>query len=206
MGRKYPNFDEIDCVQYFKSPRIPENLLDFDNFLSGTKKFLKASEIKIHDKIVKIPRKQAGFGGFTYYYNELIEPEKNELTATMKNLIEWFKENLNSPMELKTNFCFVNWYEDDTQYIGYHSDKEAMLDTTQPIISLSIYDDPKNSWPFRMRCKETGKTYEQCLGHGDMIVMFGDCQKKYKHSVPKLKSNKGQRINMTFRTILENYK
>lgn len=201
MQGKYENFDSIDCVKYIPSPKIPKELLNFDKHLSATKDVLEAVEILMGGRLVKIPRKQAGFGDFIFNYNSITHVGKNHLTEDMNSLIKWFKENIKSKPELETNFCFVNWYEDNSQYIGYHSDKETNLVTDQPIISVTLYDDPKNEWPFRLRCKKTGKTYQQYLKHGSIVAMLGDCQKRFTHSVPKLKSNKGQRINMTFRTL-----
>ena len=37
--------------------------------------------------------------------------------------------------------------------------------------------------------------------NGSLIVMLGDTQQYWKHSIPKEKRVKGPRINLTFRTM-----
>ena len=43
--------------------------------------------------------------------------------------------------------------------------------------------------------------YEFSLTNGSLIVMLGDTQQYWKHSVPKEDTVCGPRINLTFRTI-----
>ena len=45
--------------------------------------------------------------------------------------------------------------------------------------------------------------YELPLHHGDLVIMRGDTQKKWRHSLPKRLKVKEQRINLTFRFMKE---
>ncbi|MCL2729091.1 MAG: alpha-ketoglutarate-dependent dioxygenase AlkB, partial [Actinomycetia bacterium] len=42
-------------------------------------------------------------------------------------------------------------------------------------------------------------TVRQPLGHGDLIVMGGSCQRTWDHAVPKTRAGVGGRISVQFR-------
>jgi alkylated DNA repair dioxygenase AlkB len=41
------------------------------------------------------------------------------------------------------------------------------------------------------------------VGHGTLIIMVGTMQKFWKHEIPKTKETVGERINLTYRQIVE---
>jgi len=41
------------------------------------------------------------------------------------------------------------------------------------------------------------------VGHGTLIIMAGTMQRFWKHEIPKTKEPVGERINLTYRQILE---
>jgi alkylated DNA repair dioxygenase AlkB len=44
-----------------------------------------------------------------------------------------------------------------------------------------------------------GSTLRYPLGHGDLIVMGGSCQRTWEHSVPKTARPVGPRVSVQFR-------
>jgi alkylated DNA repair dioxygenase AlkB len=52
----------------------------------------------------------------------------------------------------------------------------------------------------KSRCPD-GDKLEVQLTHGSLLVMRGDTQRNYKHSLPRTKKSSGERINLTFRRI-----
>ena len=50
-----------------------------------------------------------------------------------------------------------------------------------------------------LRPKEGGETVRHALGHGDLIVMGGSCQRTWEHAVPKTARPVGPRISIQFR-------
>jgi alkylated DNA repair dioxygenase AlkB len=44
---------------------------------------------------------------------------------------------------------------------------------------------------------------ELILEHGSLLVMGGSCQHHYRHGVPKEPARAGERINLTFRRVLD---
>jgi alkylated DNA repair dioxygenase AlkB len=82
--------------------------------------------------------------------------------------------------------------------MGWHADDEPELGHEPVIASLSLGD----TRVFRMRHKETKTVVELPLEHGSLLIMSGLMQQCWVHEIPKTKKPVGQRINLTFRTII----
>lgn len=125
----------------------------------------------------------------------------------------------------KFNFCLVNYYADGNDSISYHSDDERFLGAEPAIASFSLGDKrdflmkPKPRPPPRTTESlggavkmEAEKPMKLALDPGDMVLMRGQTQANWLHSIPKRKGGQGDggRINITFRRALvrggtENY-
>jgi alkylated DNA repair dioxygenase AlkB len=66
-------------------------------------------------------------------------------------------------------------------------------DTMVAIISLG---SPRQ---FLLRPRGGGATIRHQLGHGDLVVMGGSCQRTWEHAVPKTTRSVGPRISVQFR-------
>ena len=55
---------------------------------------------------------------------------------------------------------------------------------------------------FLIRPKEGGATHSFSLGHGDLVVMGGSCQRTWEHAVPKVASAE-PRIALMFRHVYD---
>jgi alkylated DNA repair dioxygenase AlkB len=137
-----------------------------------------------------------GDDGFTHQYggiNRVLHPWIPEV----KEILDKIKEDL---PQFTFNSCLLNYYRDGSDYIGYHSDKEA-LGLLNSVISISLggsrdfYFKPKN-----INNKETIKT---TLHNGDFVLMLGNCQRDYTHSIPK-RAKAESRISITFRLLSVN--
>lgn len=82
--------------------------------------------------------------------------------------------------------------------MGWHADDESELGREPVIASLSLGD----TRVFRMRHKESKTLVEISLEHGSLLVMSGLMQQCWVHEIPKTKKPVGQRINLTYRTIV----
>ena len=82
--------------------------------------------------------------------------------------------------------------------MGWHSDDEPELGI-QPIIASLSLGAPRK---FVLKSRApSGDKLEVQLTHGSLLVMRGDTQRNYKHSLPRTKKASGERINLTFRRI-----
>jgi alkylated DNA repair dioxygenase AlkB len=50
-----------------------------------------------------------------------------------------------------------------------------------------------------LRPRGGGETHKYALGHGDLLVMGGSCQRTWEHAVPKTSKVVGPRISVQFR-------
>jgi alkylated DNA repair dioxygenase AlkB len=165
----------------------------------------------LFDKPVQTPRTQAFFGDD--------DVPNHGYTGSSNKLLPWDPEirKIRDKIDSSFNSCLVNRYNDGTQYIGYHSDKE--LDPLyqkvasvslgqsrkfyfQPIISHSSSSSSSSS---KGKDEDTSRkrrdTIKTTLHSGDLVVMFGDCQKLFKHSIPKEAKVTNPRISLTFRKL-----
>ena len=53
--------------------------------------------------------------------------------------------------------------------------------------------------PLLLRPRGGGGTLRYTLGHGDLLVMGGSCQRTWEHAVPKSARPTGPRISVQFR-------
>ena len=96
------------------------------------------------------------------------------------------------------NSVLLNRYRDGRDSMGWHSDDEPELGPTPLIASLSL-GAPRR---FLLRRRDDpAQKFEYLLGHGDLLLMRGQCQRDYQHALPKTARVLGERINLTFRQI-----
>jgi len=97
------------------------------------------------------------------------------------------------------NSVLVNLYRSGSDYMGWHSDNEAALGPHPIIASLSL--GATRRFVLKQRL-EPSRKLELPLAHGSLLVMRGDTQANYRHSLPRTARPVGERINLTFRRIL----
>ncbi|KAL4806086.1 hypothetical protein BDV18DRAFT_138652 [Aspergillus unguis] len=103
------------------------------------------------------------------------------------------------------NFCLVNYYATGDDSISYHSDDERFLGVNPSIASLSL--GAQRDFLLRHKPPQAGQTgisnepLKFALASGDMVVMRGETQANWLHSIPKRKGGEAfkGRINITFR-------
>jgi alkylated DNA repair dioxygenase AlkB len=83
--------------------------------------------------------------------------------------------------------------------VGWHSDDEPELGPQPLIASLSLGDT--RVFRFRHRKRKDLGTIKIPLASGSLLVMAGDTQRFWQHSIQKESRTHGERINLTFRKI-----
>eukprot|EP00928_Gymnodinium_smaydae_P098914 TRINITY_DN9309_c0_g2_i1.p1 TRINITY_DN9309_c0_g2~~TRINITY_DN9309_c0_g2_i1.p1 ORF type:complete len:464 (+),score=23.72 TRINITY_DN9309_c0_g2_i1:56-1447(+) len=130
----------------------------------------------------------------------------------MENLIEHVFAHVypSLPTDAYPDCANLNWYDDGTQGVGWHSDDELLFMgalSDCPIVSLSL----GGTREFWLAARDSGTpdvrkgVVEVDLHHGDIITMEGLTQKHYSHVVPIAGqwdvSRQQPRINVTFRWL-----
>lgn len=112
--------------------------------------------------------------------------------------VQELRERLQLVCDGRFNSVLLNRYRDGRDSMGWHSDDEPELGATPLIASLSL--GASRRFLLRRRDDPAQKA-EYLLGHGDLLLMRGHCQRDYQHALPKTARVSGERINLTFRQI-----
>jgi alkylated DNA repair dioxygenase AlkB len=153
--------------------------------------------IKIFGKTHQIPRLQSWYADngieYTYSGKKLKRHNWNETLIEIKGEIEKITS-------FKFNSVLANLYRDGNDSMGLHSDDEKELGINPVIASLSLGE----SRDLYFKHKNMKKSLNIPQKNGQLIVMYGETQKYWKHEIKKTKKIKKPRINLTFRNIITN--
>lgn len=137
----------------------------------------------------------------SYQYRDA--PSKDDGTTlpysdTVRRLKEKIEDFYNTKhgTNIAFNVCLLNFYEDGSQRIGWHSDREEIgRDTPIASVSLGATRD------FCLRSKTAGGQDRATvsLQSGSLVIMENICQHQYLHSIPRQAQITEGRINLTFR-------
>lgn len=152
--------------------------------------------ITLFGREVLQPRLQAWCGEATYCYSGL-SMRPDPWTPTLLTIREQIEQALVDMPGVRFNSVLANLYRDGADYMGWHQDNEPELGTEPVIASLSLGDTRR----FVLRHVESRDKREYALSHGSLLVMAGQLQTHWQHSVPKTRQPKMPRINLTFRLI-----
>lgn len=98
------------------------------------------------------------------------------------------------------NSVLLNYYRDNRDSMGLHSDDEPELGERPVIASLSLGEERK--FVLKHKTSRSLKPVHLQLASGSLLVMQGDTQRCWKHGIPKESRRCGPRVNLTFRTII----
>lgn len=156
----------------------------------------KQDAAKMYGKLIYTDRKVAWYGdrSFNYTYSGI---NKTALLWS-KPLLE-LKHLIEERTGTSFNSCLLNLYHSGEEGMGWHSDDEKSLGTNTTIASLSLGAERK----FMFKHKETKETVSVFLQHGSLLVMKDQTQSYWYHRLPESRLIKRPRINLTFRTIVD---
>lgn len=142
------------------------------------------------------PRLIAWFGdpGASYSYSG-VELQPLPWTDELLRL----KTSTESVVRSTFNSVLLNYYRDQNDSMGLHSDDERELGDTPIIASLSLGD--RRTLIFKHRSRRDQASIRVPLESGSLLLMKGDTQKNWKHGINKESRPCGPRVNLTFRKI-----
>jgi alkylated DNA repair dioxygenase AlkB len=139
----------------------------------------------IYDSTVRVPRLLARYPEEEALPHPVLEEARSALNAH-------YAEELGEPF-VSLGLCL---YRDGNDSVAWHGDRiarESPRDTMVAIVSLGA------ARPFGLRPKPGGPGVRLQLGHGDLLVMGGSCQRTWLHGIPKVANCLGARISIQFR-------
>ncbi|MEU8262534.1 alpha-ketoglutarate-dependent dioxygenase AlkB [Micromonospora sp. NPDC048999] len=114
------------------------------------------------------------------------------LTAARAALTRHYAAELGEPF-VTAGMCL---YRDGRDSVAWHGDtlgRSAHVDTMVAIVS---FGSPR---PLLLRSRGGGPSLRFPLGHGDLVIMGGSCQRTWEHAVPKTARPVGPRVSVQFR-------
>ena len=147
----------------------------------------RAERRRMYDRTVDVPR-------LLCFYGEDAPLPDPALDACRAALSGYYAAELGESF-VTAGLCF---YRDERDSVAWHGDtigRGSIQDTMVAIVSLG------EARPLLLRpCGGgSGETLRYVLGHGDLLVMGGSCQRTWEHAVPKSARPAGPRISVQFR-------
>ncbi|MFC9465802.1 alpha-ketoglutarate-dependent dioxygenase AlkB [Streptomyces coelicoflavus] len=146
----------------------------------------RAERREMYERVVDVPRLLAFYGAADPLPDALLTEARDALSAH-------YAEELGEPFTT-AGLCH---YRDGRDSVAWHGDRigrGARQDTMVAILSVGAPRD------LLLRpAGGGGETVRRPLGHGDLIVMGGSCQRTWEHCVPKSTRAAGPRISVQFR-------
>lgn len=153
----------------------------------------RAETITVWGKSHLQPRLTAWYGEASYTYSGMtLEP----LPFTPLQLA--IKQAVEQASGRRFNSVLLNYYRNEQDSMGFHSDDEKELGPEPAIASVS-YGEPRT---FILKHKRLPKTLKLALGDGSLLLMAGTLQRHWRHGINKERAPRGPRINLTFRNII----
>jgi alkylated DNA repair dioxygenase AlkB len=146
-------------------------------------------------KTVQLPRLTAWYGeaGVRYRYSGIV----NESTGWIAPLAE-LAAQVGSVTKATYNGVLCNYYRDGADYMGWHSDDERELGELPTIAIVSLGDERQLAF----RHKKTKEKKVIQLTHGSLLIMRGETQTHWLHTITKTKKPKQERMSLTFRCVV----
>jgi len=151
--------------------------------------------IQIFGKSISVPRLVCWYGDRDAYYRySAVDHIPLAWTTPLRTL----KKKLQLFTGSKFNSVLGNLYRNGQDSMGWHADDEKELGNQPTIASVSL----GYSRMFKIRRKDRSKSCNITLENGSLLIMTGNFQQMWQHSVPKTRAPVEARINLTFRYIL----
>jgi alkylated DNA repair dioxygenase AlkB len=145
----------------------------------------RAERRKMYDRVVDVPR-------LLCFYAE-DEPLPDPLLMQAREALDAYYESELGERFATAGLCL---YRDGRDSVAWHGDtigRGSKEDTMVAILSLGT---PR---ALMLRPAEGGRALRYEVGHGDLLVMGGSCQRTWQHAVPKTARPAGPRISVQFR-------
>jgi len=145
----------------------------------------RAERRRMYDRTVDVPRLLCG-------YREG-EPWPDPILASIRErLSEHYGAELGEPFS-SVGLCL---YRDGHDSVAWHGDTFGRGRTEDTMVAIVSLGAPRT---LALRPRGGGATRRYEVGHGDLLVMGGSCQRTWEHSVPKTARPVGPRISAQFR-------
>jgi alkylated DNA repair dioxygenase AlkB len=149
----------------------------------------RAERRQMYERTVDVPR-------LLCFYGEDAELPDPALDACRAALTEHYQAELGEPFRT-AGLCL---YRDGRDSVAWHGDTIGRGSTEDTMVAILSVGTAR---PLLLRPRAGtapgSRTLRYNLGHGDLLVMGGSCQRTWEHAVPKSAHSTGPRISIQFR-------
>jgi len=146
----------------------------------------RAERRTMYDRVVEVPRLMC-------FYGEGMDLPDPVLTAARDALSEHYRPELGEPLRT-AGLCL---YRDGRDSVAWHGDTIGRGSTEDTVVAIVSLGTPR---ALLLRPRDgSGPVLRHDVGHGDLLVMGGSCQRTWEHAVPKSTRVTGPRISVQFR-------
>jgi len=146
----------------------------------------RAERRRMYERVVDVPRLLA-------FYDEgdaLPDPVLDEAHAALD---AHYADELGEPFRT-AGLCL---YRDERDSVAWHGDRTGRGSTEDTMVAILSLGAPR---ALLLRpAGGGGPTHRYGLGHGDLLVMGGSCQRTWEHAIPKSAKATGPRVSVQFR-------
>ncbi|GAA2021072.1 alpha-ketoglutarate-dependent dioxygenase AlkB [Nocardioides kribbensis] len=146
----------------------------------------RAERRQMYDRLVDVPRLV-----HTYLVGDALPHPR--LTQARDALSAHYADELGEPF--RTAGCC--YYRDGRDSVAWHGDTIGRGSTQDTMVAIVSLGDPRR---LALRPRGGGASVSFEMGHGDLLVMGGSCQRTWEHAVPKVASA-GPRVSVQFRPL-----
>ena len=146
----------------------------------------RAERRQMYDGVVDVPRLLRWYGADETLPHPALAEAKAQLNAH-------YADELGE--EFRTaGMCL---YRDGRDSVAWHGDTQGRSATHDTMVAIVSFGSPRN---LMLRPRTGGReSLRFALGHGDLIVMGGSCQRTWEHAIPKTAKPVGPRVSVQFR-------
>ena len=145
----------------------------------------RAERRPMYDNVVDVPRLLHTYGVGEALPHAALEQARDALD-------EHYRSELGEPF-VTAGCCY---YRDGHDSVAWHGDNIGRGRSHDTMVAIVSFGTPR-----KLQLRPVGGHTEvsHALGHGDLIVMGGSCQRTWEHAVPKTARPVGPRISVQFR-------
>ena len=146
----------------------------------------RAERRQMYDNVVDVPR-------LTRFYAAEEPLPHSTLVAAREALSDHYEAELGERF-VTAGLCL---YRDGRDSVAWHGDRIGRSTSEDTMVAILSVGSPR---PLMLRPRDGGAaTLRLPLGHGDLVVMGGSCQRTWDHAIPKTAKEVGPRISIQFR-------
>ena len=141
---------------------------------------------EMYDSVVDVPRLVHTYLGGDPLPHPTLERARDTLSAH-------YLPELGEPF-VTAGCCY---YRDGRDSVAWHGDTIGRGRSDDTMVAIVSVGDPRR---LLLRPRGGGSSIALTMGHGDLVVMGGSCQRTWEHAVPKV-AHAGPRISVQFRPL-----